>query len=343
MKIGLCFDLRQEWLDKGYSLEQTAEFDSPETVDALETTLQGLGFTVERIGGAQALARALGLGARWDMVFNIAEGLHGPGRESLAPALLEAWQIPCVFSDSLVTALCLHKAMAKHVVRDLGLPTPDFQLLHNAAEVQDCSLGFPVFAKPVAEGTGKGIGGASICHDQAQLAAVCTCLLRRFEQPVLVEELLQGREFTVGLTGTGVHAKVLGVMEVLTDPNQEQGSYGFHNKANYESFVSYALCSADDHQAKRAAEVALAAYRGLGLCDGGRLDLRAMSQSPDSEVHFIEANPLAGLHPRHSDLPILCRLAGVSYEGLLALIMDAALQRNGLAWPEQRGRRPLAA
>jgi len=343
MKIGLCFDLRQEWLDQGYSLEETAEFDSPETVEAIEQALTGLGYDVERIGGAQALARALSLGARWDLVFNIAEGLHGLGRESLAPALLEAWRIPFVFSDTLATALCLHKAVTKHVIRDMGLPTPDFCLVETQADIQRCQLRFPVFAKPVAEGTGKGIGGASICEDAAALTRVCAALLQRFRQPVLVEELLEGREFTVGLVGTGAGARVLGVMEVLADPEQEHGAYGFATKADYEQYVSYALCSPGDPQARRAGEVALAAYRGLGLRDGGRLDLRAMSSAPNSEVHFIEANPLAGLHPRHSDLPILCRLAGISYAELLRMIVDSALQRHGMAPVATPGERPLAA
>lgn len=326
MRIGLSFDLRQEYLDQGYGLEQTAEFDSEETIAAIESTLGELGFETERIGNAQSLVRSLALGKRWDMVFNIAEGLHGLGRESLVPALLDAWRVPYVFSEPMTLSLCLHKGMTKHVIRDLGLPTPDFMVVERLRDLDEFRLGFPVFAKPVAEGTGKGVSGASICRDAAQLEQVCAALLQCFEQPVLLEEYLQGREFTVGIVGTGPEARVLGVMEVFMLTEHEQGAYGYGNKAEYEKFVSYALV--EDSQARRAADVALAAYRALGIRDAGRLDLRAAGMNPRSEVHFIEANPLAGLHPGHSDLPILCGLAKTSYTSLLAMIMESALRRH---------------
>jgi D-alanine-D-alanine ligase len=119
MKIGITYDLRHEYLAAGYGEEETAEFDRVDTIEAIEHTLQQLGYETERIGHVRQLAAQLVAGARWDCVFNIAEGLYGFGREAQVPALLDAYGIPYTFSDPLVLALALHKGMTKHVMRSL--------------------------------------------------------------------------------------------------------------------------------------------------------------------------------------------------------------------------------
>src|SRR5580693_7617793 len=126
MRIGVTFDLRADYLAMGYGEEETAEFDAPETIDAICRALAGLGFEPVRIGNIRNLAEALARGERYDGVFNICEGLKGVAREAQVPALLDAYDIPYVFSDPLTLALALDKSMAKRVVRDHGIATPDF-------------------------------------------------------------------------------------------------------------------------------------------------------------------------------------------------------------------------
>jgi len=322
MRVGLTYDLRDEYLAMGYSLEETAEFDKPDTVEGIEGALRELGYDTERIGHARALAARLVAGDRWDLVFNIAEGMHGVGREALVPALLDAWRIPYTFSDPLVLALSLHKGMTKSVVRGFGVPTPDFAVVESEADLDAVALPFPLFAKPVAEGTGKGITAASKLRTPGELRAVAADLLARFRQPVLVETYLPGREFTVGIAGTGPDAEVLGVMEVLLGEGAEADAYSYFNKENYQGRVSYRLMR--DAAADRCAELALRAWRGLGCRDGGRMDFRLDAAG---EASFIEVNPLAGLNPVHSDLPIICRLGGMPYAELIRRIMESAKQR----------------
>lgn len=322
MKIGLTYDLRQEYLDLGYNPEETAEFDRPETVEAIERTLQGLGYATERIGNIWNLTKRLARGERWDLVFNIAEGLRGLGREAQVPALLDAYDIPYTFSDPLVLALTLHKGMSKRVIRDLGLPTPDFAEVRHEGDVDHVGLGFPLLAKPIAEGSSKGITAASKVHTKPELRSVCRHLLATYHQPVLVETFLPGREFTVGLVGTGKHARVVGIMEVMLKPQAEKEVYSYVNKAHYETCVGYRAVY--DAMAKRAMHIALQAWRGLGCRDAGRIDLRA---DASGRPHFMEVNPLAGMHPQHSDLIILCRLAGVTYAALIEIIINEALAR----------------
>ena len=325
MTIGLTYDLRRDYLLQGYGEEETAEFDKPETIDAIEAALKELGFATERIGHVQDLVAKLAAGRRWDLVFNIAEGLYGFAREAQVPALLDAYQVPYTFSDPLVLALTLHKGMTKRIIRDLGLPTADFFVVEGEADIDRVNLAFPVFAKPVAEGTGKGINAASKIVSRDQLTAACRSLLARYRQPVLVEAFLPGREFTVGIIGSGAEAEVVAVLEVVLRAEAETDAYSYTHKENYQHMVEYRLV--EDDAAMRARAVALAAWRGLGCQDAGRVDLRADAQGV---VHFMEVNPLAGLNPQHSDLPILCRLAGMSFQQLIEKIMRSALKRAGL-------------
>lgn len=332
LRIGMTYDLREDYLAAGYGEEETAEFDSPATIAALEEALCANGVMPERIGNIRALAGRLAAGERWDFVFNICEGLSGAGREAQVPALLEAYGIPFSFSDSLVMALSLHKGMTKHVLRDKGVPTAPFAVIETMADLEGLSLPFPVFAKPVAEGTGKGVSPASRASGPAALRKVCRSLLGKFHQPVLVETFLPGREFTVGMLGTGRGAEAIGVLEVTLSDRAEVGVYGYVNKEECEARVIYRL--ARDETAMRASAVALAAWRALGCRDAGRVDMRC---DGSGAPQFMEVNPLAGLHPTHSDLPILAAEAGISYEKLIGRILRLGLQRAGLA------RRPNAA
>jgi D-alanine-D-alanine ligase len=325
MRIGLTYDLRSEYLALGYTPEETAEFDRDETVQGIESALQRLGHRTDRIGNVQQLVKRLAQGDRWDLVFNIAEGLYGIGREAQVPAVLDAFRIPYTFSDPLVMSLTLHKGMTKRVVRDAGIPTPDFTEVEILGEAQSTRFGPPYFVKPVAEGTGKGISPSSIVRRRKDLPEACRQLLETYRQPVLVERFLPGREFTVGIAGTGCQAQVLGTMEVLLLPAAEQAVYSYHNKENSEELVRYRLMRPDeDPLIAEVEDVALRAWRILGCRDAGRLDLRCDKKG---RPQFIEVNPMAGLHPEHSDLPIICSLAGISFDGLMARIVKSAAVR----------------
>ncbi len=330
MRVGITYDLREDYLAEGYDEEQTAEFDSPQTIAAIVTALESHGCSTTRIGNVRELAARLVAGERWDLVFNICEGIHGAGREAQVPALLEAYAVPYVFSDPLTMALTLDKAMAKRVVRDCGLPTAAFALVTRAEEIGRVALPFPVFAKPLAEGTGKGISAESHIPSPAILEKVCLQLLARHRQPVLVERYLGGREFTVGVVGTGPEARAVAVMEISLLHNAESFGYSYGNKEHYEDRVSYHL--ADDAESRQAAETALASWRALNCRDGGRVDLRS---DEHGRPHFLEVNPLAGLHPVRSDLVILSRLAGLDFTGLLGEILASACKRYSLAMPRR--------
>jgi len=325
LKVGLTYDLRSDYLKLGYSDEETAEFDSEETIEAIDNTLTTLGYKTQRIGNIFSLIDRINKGERWDLVFNICEGMHGIGREAQVPALLDAFNIPYVFSDPLVLSLTLHKGQTKHVVRDCNIPTADFAIVESIQDIKHINLPHPLFAKPVAEGTGKGIDGRSIINSNSDLQLVCQNLLARFQQPVLVETYLPGREFTVGIVGTGNNAKSIGVMEITITSKAKEQTYSFHTKENWKGVVEYTMASGEIE--KVCADTALKAWRCLGCRDGGRVDLK---MDASGIPNFIEVNPLAGLNPSHSDLPMLARNNGIDYRQLIKLVVDSALIRlNG--------------
>lgn len=326
MIIGLTYDLRKDYLARSFTEEDVAEFDSEETINALDSTITSLGYKTVRIGNAWDLAPRLAKGERWDLVFNIAEGLHGRSREAQVPAMLEAYGIPYTFSDPLVCAVTLDKSMTKRIVRDHGLYTAGFAVVSEPADLEAVDLAFPLFAKPLAEGTGKGITNACRISDKAQLKDICFQLLSKYRQPVLVEEFLSGREFTTAILGTGSKARVLGTMEVEILDKSAGSIYSYENKELCEQFCKYHRPT--DAVARQTEDLALAVHRVLQCRDASRVDIRC---DKNGKPCFMEVNPLAGIHPTHSDLPMIATQEGMSYKELLNTIIQSALTRAGRA------------
>ncbi len=326
MRIGMTYDLRDEYLAAGYTEEETAEFDRIETIEAIEEALRGLGHSTDRIGHARHLVERLATGHRWDLVFNICEGLRGAGREAQVPAILDVYGIPYTFSDPCVMSICLDKGITKCILRGSATPTARSKVIRNIHDIARMpALGYPLFAKPVAEGTGKGITPSSRVWNRRQLREVCGRLLSQYEQPVLVEEYLPGREFTVGLLGTGDAAVCLGTLEIILLDQAEPDVYSYANKERCEELVEYRLVRAcEDPQVTRAEQIALSCWKALHCRDGGRIDLRCDERG---NPQFLEANPLAGLHPYHSDLPMLATAVGMSYQELIRWIVESAACR----------------
>jgi D-alanine-D-alanine ligase len=337
MHIGLVYDLRDDYRALGFSEDEVAEFDNLDTIDQLDAALRALGCIVTRVGRGQALAARLAAGERFDLVFSIAEGVRGRSREAQVPALCELFDQPYLFSDPLTMSASLDKAVAKRLVAAAGVPTPSFGVASADAGELRAWTDFPAFVKPIAEGTGKGCEAASLVHTKSELAGAVSRLLARYRQPVLVETYLPGREFTVGIVGNGEAARVVGVCEILLNPQAEANIYSLHNKELCEELVTYTR--ADDAEAQVAGERALIAYHALQCRDAARIDFRS---NVHGEPYFLEANPLAGLHPHHSDLPILAAQNGIGFVELIGMILDAGLARYGLTRPALEQKRRTA-
>jgi len=322
MKIGLTYDLRSWYLDRGYSMEDTAEFDKQETVDAIAGALKKMGFETDPIGNCFQLIESLASGKRWDLIFNIAEGLYGDGRESVVPAILDQYKIPYVFSGPVILGISLNKHLTRLIVKAAGVPISPGMLISDLRDLEKCALQYPLFIKPVSEGTGKGITEKNLVKSPSELREMVEYLLVRFEQPALIEEYLPGREFTVGIVGSGEDSVAIGGMEIECRDNLP---YSVEFKENYQVYCKY--IPMNQEFAEECKTVALKAWKALGGVDGGRVDVKA---DRNGKICFIEVNPLAGLHPVHSDLPILSNMFGINYQSLMEMIMKSAIKRHHL-------------
>ncbi|QYU66080.1 hypothetical protein J4558_13825 [Leptolyngbya sp. 15MV] len=309
MHIALTYDLADDYLAAGFTSDDVAEFDSKDVIDALDAAIVSLGHTTERVGSVGPLIDRLARGQRWDLVFNIAEGLSSVGgvaREAQIPTILDLYGIPYTFSPPLPLAIALDKALAKRLIRDHGIPTPSFTTIASVEEAAATAalassrtsggsgpggksakpaeearprlpgsikrLDLPLFAKPVAEGSSKGVTTRSIIRAWPDLVPTCTDLLERFRQPVLLERYLPGRELTVGILGTGDRARCIGAMEIHLNDRAEPGLYSFDNKEHWQDRMTFSLAQGPIRD--ECFSVALAAYRALGCRDAARVDLR---------------------------------------------------------------------
>jgi D-alanine-D-alanine ligase len=323
ISVGFTYDLRDDYIAQGFSEEESAEFDNQETIDSIAQALLDNGFAIERIGNIKALTHALAEGRRWEIIFNICEGVKGIGREAQVPALLEAYDIPYTFSSSDVMVLTMNKALSKCVIREHGIPTPAFLTARTTEDLENIDLAFPLFVKPIAEGTSKGVSEKSRVVSKKALLDACSYIWKTYDQTALIESFLPGREFTVGLIGTGKSARVIGLLEVEFKEGADKWCYSYRNKvACFEEF-SMPLNS----EVEKVCGLALNSWLALECRDAGRVDIRL---DENGIANFIEVNPLAGLKPDYSEFPILAAKSGINYSELIGLIMEEALSRYGL-------------
>lgn len=323
MKIGITYDSKDFYKSIGYSEYEIAEFDKESTIENIENTLQKLGHHTIRIGNINHLLNKIYIGDKWDIVFNICEGVHGTGREAQVPALLDAYKIPYTFSDPLVLSLTLNKGMTKRIIRDGGIKTAPFKIIKNEDDIKNIELSYPLFVKPNSEGSGKGISLKSKVNNNEELIDFCKNIWLTLNCELIVEKYLPGREFTVGILGTGDDSTSLGCMEINFSSGEQ--FYSYNMKENYEEFIKYTL--PEKEITDKVCELALKSWKVLGCKDAGRVDIRL---DDNGEPNFIEVNPLAGLNKETSDLPILAKMNGFSYEYIIENIINSTKKRYNL-------------
>jgi len=324
--------------------DDAVEYDREETVEAICDALRESGHSARFLEGDETLVDTL-RDLRPDFCFNICEGRRGDSREAQIPALLEMLGIPYTCSRVLANAISLDKMITKRVWRDRGLPTVPFQVFTESTAPLRATLRFPLFAKPVREGSGKGVGPGSVLRTEAELRERVEHILSAYHQPALVESFLPGREFTVGILGNpgsterrsnpGLYEKdgfhYFPVLEIDPNVGTGRGVYGAEAKliTPGEEGAPLYLCPADIpvQLQKEMYRLTRSAFLAIGSADCSRVDFRL-----DAEGHpnLVEINTLPGLNPDVSDMCIIARAEGMQYSVLINEILNLAIERNGL-------------
>ena len=310
-----------------------AEWDSEETIEAVKSALEAGGHEVDLIEcDKDAYDKLKTLNP--EFVFNVAEGLSGSSRESQIPSMLEMLNIPYTGSDSITTGICHDKSRCKEILSYYKIPNSKF-FITDAIHKTEKKILFPKFVKPLHEGSSKGIYNSSVVNNSSELRNEILRIKECYYQPSIVEDFLEGKEFTVAMLGNGDDVKVLPIVEINLDAVPE----GFNKIYSYEvkwffdtreNKLDIFKCPADIEPElyKQIEDVCKAAYQALRIRDWARIDVRL---DRNNIPNIVEINPLPGILPDPADnscYPKAAREYGLDYNSMINTVLNCAVQRT---------------
>ncbi len=312
-----------------------AEWDDEETISAVESAIKKAGHEVIRIEADESAYEKLRV-TKPDIVFNMAEGFGGASRESHIPAMLEMLNIPYTASDPITIGNCHDKSRCKEILTYYGVPNPGFFITDSHVNGSP-KVNYPAFVKPLHEGSSKGIYNSSVVHTNEELNREITRIKQNYNQHSIIEDFLDGREFTVALLGNGDNVRVLPIVGINLDclPKDFPKIYSYEVKWYFdtrENKLDIFTCPAkiSEKLTKRIEEICKQAYKALRIRDWARMDVRCDS---NDNPYIIEINPLPGILPDPDDnscFPKAAREVGIDYDGLIQSVLNLAIERYGI-------------
>ena len=328
MRIALILNTRHA------ESEFEVEYDPPHTIELIKHGILATGHEYIFIEADENFVENL-KALKPDLVFNRAEGLRGDSRESHVPAILEMLGIPYVGSNVLTTAIGLNKAWAKKVLLYHGISTPKFYVCKSDQEAERIRGGFPYILKPNEEGSSMGITEENLVHDKTQLRTRLKQMIEEHQQPILIEQFIQGREFSTGLLGRpGQNPEVLSILEIDFSKFPEVGGvFGQRAKTVLDSLDHY-ICPAQipKNLRKLLERISIDVWYALDVKDFARIDFR---MNEKEKLFFLEINPLPGMDfdTEENDLsfyPYMAMKSGYTYDELIRRLLESACARYGL-------------
>lgn len=328
MRIALVINTRSE------ETEFQVEYDPPHTIELIKHGIEATGHEYVFIEADENFVQKLKQ-IKPDLVFNRAEGLKGESRESHVPAMLEMLGLRYVGSNVLTTAIGLNKAWTKKVLMFHGIQTPKFYVMSHVKESAKITKGFPYILKPNEEGSSMGINEDNVVHNASQLKSKLSSMLEEYQQPILIEQFIEGREFSIGLLGRpGKDPEALAILEIdFSKFPQVKGVYGQRAKTILDSLDHY-ICPAKIPKSlkSRLEEISIAIWYALDIRDFVRIDYR---MNDKGEIYFLEVNPLPGMDfdTVENDLsfyPYMAMKTGYTYDDLIRRLLESACARYNL-------------
>ena len=328
MRISVAFNLRTD------SSEETAELLTQEDVDRICGALRELRHQVSPVevsGQPDEVVERL-LDSSPDLIFNCAEGTIGSSREAFYPGLYEQLRIPFTGGNPSLLHMNLDKHLAKTVVASRGVRVPQGGLVTPDNRELPAGLRYPLFIKPNAEGSSKGVTQDSVVETPEICERRIDDLLRRYPAGLVVEEFIAGRELSVPIL-EAFPGKILEVVEHTFDLDAIGGKYNVYDydmkqggaRASGVGVVCPAELSNDEREAVFG--MARRVFEIMHCPDLGRVDIRLHQ---DGTPYFIELNPLPSLHPVAS-LMLAGKARGLEYRDVFRLVVRSAARRYNLA------------
>lgn len=339
MNIALAYNVKRHEPSLDPKQEEDIEFDSPFVIHSIAKAIKKAGHSVIKIEANESSFTKLKKDrAKIDLVFNIAEGLRGDARESQIPIFCELLSIPYTHSSPTTHALGLNKEYCKDILRAHNILTPNSQVFITGEEAIDNKLKFPLIVKPNKEGSSKGVFDKSVVENSRQLKQLIRLIVNEFKHEALVEEFIDGREFTVAIVGNE-QPKILPIIEQRFDflPKGMKKIASFELKWIYEDSLKnqedayYCPAPITKEVQKKIEETTLKIFKLLSVRDVARIDYRL---DKSNNLYFIEINTLPGLNPDPkiiSYLPLAVRKSGMTFEQFINEIITLASKRYSLA------------
>ena len=370
LRVALLYNLKENAPLTGMKTTKDtfAELDSIENVRAYAAAIESAGHTVIPLEGDGRLVRELKR-RKIDLCFNTCEGFQGDAREAQVPGLLEMLGISYSAGRSTAMTITLDKALTKRVLVSHSLPTPHFQEFVNPDDPLDPTLTFPLFVKPNREGTAMGITEKSLVKNITELRARVAYLLNAYDQRVLVEEYIRGREVTCGLVGNlprdatlapipaaellstdnlgvdwnGIHVFPISELDFSGYPSGTEHFYSHKLKVELaEDYHSYCPALLPDTIAAEVRRLAIETFRATRCFDLCRVDFR-LDERNGLQPLVLEINALPGLNTT-SDIVLCAEAEGWTHADVIVAVLDAAIERHALVsrpTRERKERRPI--
>lgn len=293
----------------GTSSEREVSLDSGS--NCLDALLRQ-GVDAYKVDGIQALVDEL-VNKRCQRVFNILHGHAGGGEDGILQGLLEAFGIPYTGSDVLGSALSMDKIRTKQVWLSLGLSTPRYARLSRSDDVEKAArgLGLPVIVKPACEGSSVGVTRVFKEADLPQAVA----LAARYQGEMLMEQLIEGDELTVGVLGD------VALPSIRIVPAGEYYDYHAKYKAEDTQYLCPGLQGAAETEIRA---LALEAFRTAGCYGWGRVDV--MRDRSTGKFYLLEVNTAPGM-TSHSLVPKAAKALGLEFDDLVWRVLETSLPR----------------
>ena len=331
MRVGLAYDLKQSVkVEKLAPDDALEEYDSPTTIEYIRKAIEGAGHTTVKLGGGKEFLENV-MREPVDIVFNISEGRgNHRSREAQVPSVLEMLDIPYTGSDPECLAVSLDKPLTKSLAKLAGVRTPEWVEIKNEAELENArwqNFPFPAIVKPIWEGSSKGVHNNSLADNPSQAKEIVKELLDTYHQPVMVEQFIDGDEITVGVIGNQPNEKIVGMMKIIPRKQKARFVYSVEVKRDWRNLVDYEAPAQIPEKTRKIIEQdALKTYRMLSCRDFSRIDFRV---DKNGIPYMLEINPLPGLGD-YSDLILMAQRVGLTHEGIIVAVLNAALERYPL-------------